>query len=95
MTARELAEWEALYLIEPWGERHQEIMFASLLNLLYNANRDPKKSKPTKAKDWVPDWWGERKGQTREQMLAVVKHLCDTMGARHGKHSKPGDSTDA
>lgn len=86
MSAAELAEWEALYLVEPWGERHTEVMFAQLLSLFYNANRDPKKTRATKPADWMPDWWGEKKAQTPEEMMQVMKHLCDTQGRRNGKH---------
>jgi len=50
-----MAEWEAYSMIEPFGERHQDLRFGMLQCLIANVNRDSKKhSAPYRPDQFLP-----------------------------------------
>ena len=53
MTARELREWHALELLDPWGEDMADVRHAELMALLYNAHFGGKSRGKTPA-DFLP-----------------------------------------
>jgi hypothetical protein len=53
LPAPEYRGWQQFYAIEPWGWQNDEYHFASILAILYNVNRDPKKKKAKPASDFM------------------------------------------
>lgn len=54
LSARELAEYEALDRLDPFGPERGDLRMAILASLIANVNRDPKKTKPFKPLDFMP-----------------------------------------
>ena len=55
LTADEIIDWLAYYSIEPFGERRADWRMASIMALIANANRDPKKRRrPFRPDDFLP-----------------------------------------
>ncbi len=54
MSAREFRDWELLAEVEPFGQLHNDFLFASFLNLTYDCHRDTQKTRSLKLEDWVP-----------------------------------------
>lgn len=54
MTGAQLGEWQEFFELEPWGTPHEDLRFGMLLQLLYDANRDRRKSRSRKPWDWLP-----------------------------------------
>jgi hypothetical protein len=54
LSARELAEYEALDRLDPFGPERGDLRMAILASLIANVNRDPKKTKAFKPLDFMP-----------------------------------------
>lgn len=52
LTAGQLTEWEAFFMLEPWGESVQNYRFAALSSLLANIFRT-ERSKPYGLEDFL------------------------------------------
>jgi len=78
LDAAELAEWEALYSVEPWGEVRGDLQTALLAAVLANQWREKGKSKAA-VKDFLPDYWGSKQ-QTPDQMRALAEAFALRMG---------------
>lgn len=81
----EFTHWAAFYHIESWGEWRADLRTADTLALLANVNRDPKKQKAFKAKDFMRDWWGEQapqadKPQDAQTLLEKFRALTTQPG---------------
>jgi hypothetical protein len=53
MTAEEFGEWQALYLIEPWGEYSLYLASGIVASTVANANRKPD-TPPYRTIDFMP-----------------------------------------
>jgi hypothetical protein len=74
LNAKDLAEWEAYFMLEPHGDERLDWNFAQLCQLLANCNRNSK-SKPTpyKMRDFKLDFDNEPKPtQTAEEMKRAI-----------------------
>ena len=45
----------AYYEIDPWGEERADLRMGIMASVIANTNRDPKKSRPYKARDFMPN----------------------------------------
>lgn len=73
MPAKELIEWEAFYQLRPFGSWRDNYHSAQIAHILFNANRDPKRSKEKKLADFL---WRDpveaRRREQKEQELETV-----------------------
>ncbi len=44
LPARALAEWQAYYLVEPWGEERADLRAGIVASTVANVHRDPKQA---------------------------------------------------
>lgn len=75
LDAAELAEWEAFYAVEPWGEQRRDWQTALLASILANQWRG--KGSPARVKDFLPDYWKEPQ-QPVDRMIAMAKMFAAT-----------------
>jgi hypothetical protein len=67
-SAKEIAEYRALHLIDPlWDGERIENSLASLSNLTFNLNRHPD-TEATTVKDWTPDYAAWTQAKSDEQL---------------------------
>jgi hypothetical protein len=55
MTAKEFGEWQALYLVEPWGEYTTYLSAGVVASTVANVNRKPD-TPPFSASDFIPQF---------------------------------------
>lgn len=61
MSYAEFVDWQAYYLIEPFGGVRDDLHAALVVAMLANVNRDPKKHKAAyKVSEFMPDWWKDK-----------------------------------
>ncbi len=53
LTARELAEFEELYRIDPWGPERGDLAAGIVASTIANVNRDPKRGEPFRPSDFM------------------------------------------
>lgn len=76
ISARELAEWEAYYAIEPFGEERADLRAGIIAATVANAHRDAKKHKHGfKAEDFMPKFDRPQK-QTPEQLRDFARMMA-------------------
>jgi hypothetical protein len=74
--SREFQEWRILEEIEPWGDRRLDILFAQLVTLIANVNRDTKRRPdPFSVTDFKLDW--DDQWQTIREQYEVDVELDD------------------
>jgi hypothetical protein len=68
ISSQELNEWEALYLLEPFGFDLQNHRHGSLMALLANTNRDPEvKPNPYESSDFMYEYRQGNDSETPER----------------------------
>lgn len=70
MSGREFVEWMAFYQLEPWGEERADLRQAFTTKMLYDVNRDPKKSKDLPVTTWMPYTEQPEREHNPEQLRA-------------------------
>ncbi len=53
LTARELAEFEELYRLDPWGPERGDLAAGIVASTIANVNRDPKRGEPFRPSDFM------------------------------------------
>jgi len=82
ISSRELTEWMAYALVEPWGEERADFRAGVVASVTANAYRDPKKRRtPYEPKDFMPSF-ARKQPQGWEQQLQIVKLLNVAMGGK-------------
>lgn len=85
ITAIELAEWEAYYQIEPFGEKRMDLRFAMLMALLANllTYSENGKKREYKPEDFMPDFErayldteDEKPTQSWQEQLSFLQSLA-------------------
>lgn len=72
----EIATWEAVRDLAPFGLRGEWVRFAARQMLTANANRDPKtRPTPYTINDFLPEWLRYEAGEGGEGMEAMVAYL--------------------
>jgi len=82
LDSRELTEWYADYLIEPWSERRADVRSALIAQILAEVNRDRKRrAQPYKLDDFmaVPPELPKRKVMHWKTMKAMLKAMSGTI----------------
>ena len=85
MTAEQLAEWEAYFELEPWGEDRADLRGGILAAVTANAFRSGK-GRPFKPADFMPRFDGERvpAQQSQAQIAASFQAWAAAFGAKMG-----------
>lgn len=85
ISSRELAEWQAFYALEPFGDWRADLRSAIVASVIANANRDAKKRhKPFAFKDFMPDFT-PKEPKSWKDILEVVKVANAVLGGREKK----------
>jgi len=74
-SGSEIATWEALRDLAPFGFRGEWVRFAARQSLLANANRDAKtRPQPFSLNDFLPEWlrYEAQAGESLESMVAYL-----------------------
>ncbi len=81
ISSREFAEWQAFMRVEPLGDTRLDFWMASLMAMLANLHRDPKKRRrPYRARDFWPEWWRARARRSWRDLKAVAKMVTAAFG---------------
>ena len=80
MDAAELAEWEAYYQVEPWGDQRSDLHAATITCSV--ANQFAGKGAGAKVKDFLPDFWKEQDRGNLAKMLAIGRAFAAATQAR-------------
>jgi len=83
IDAREFAEWQAYYTIEPFGEERADYRNAILCTLIANALRG-KHGRRAKPKDFMLDFTAEQKPQTLADMRSLMNLYTELHNRKHG-----------
>ena len=79
IDSRELSEWAAYEQVEgPLGGPREDVLAAMIASTVHNAAQT-KKGKRVTPKDYLPQW-DNRKAQTWEEQLAVVRAINTSLG---------------
>lgn len=92
MSSREFAEWMAYFRLEPFGEARADWRAAMLAALIANVNRDPKRGKPFRIADFMPEFNAESQrepSKTSAEMLAIFKSLTERPSPTAGEAPAP------
>ncbi|GEM_PF-787934 len=77
ISARELAEWEAYYRVEPWGEERADLRAGIIAATEANVHRDAKKRrKAFTPEEFMPRFTAQGKKQTPEQTRAFAQMMA-------------------
>lgn len=79
LTAKQFREWQMFYDLEPFGEVRDDYRTASIVAMIANVNRDPKKRKePYKLEDFLLKFGEQppKKQQTWQQQALMLKMLA-------------------
>jgi hypothetical protein len=74
VSSRELSEWRAYFMLEPFGEERADMRAAIVASTVANTARDPKRRRrPFQASEFMPrfEWKKERQGW--EEQLRIVE----------------------
>lgn len=73
----------AYYELEPFGQERGDLQAAIVASTVANVNRDPKKSKPFKPADFLPNFEKQHKEKpTWQALLEKVRMLNAAFGGR-------------
>jgi len=75
LNARQLAELEAFYALEPFGELREDMRNAMLCRLLATIHSDPKKGTKFTLEDFMFNWdymFEEEDGQSPDEMKSIM-----------------------
>ncbi len=86
LTAKQFAEWRAYAAIDPFEETRQDYRIASIVQMLANVNRDPKRRQTPYELEEMRLKFGERnvqeRRQTRETHIALIKAYVQAFSAK-------------
>jgi hypothetical protein len=81
ISSRELAEWQAYFRLEPFGEERADLRAAIIAATVANTARDPKRRRrPFRPEEFMPRFGRERLRQTWQEQLAIVEMLNVALG---------------
>ena len=81
-TSRQLAEWEAMYRLDPFGEERADMRAALVCKVI--AERTPGNKKRFKIRDFLLRF-APRRAQSTEEMKLVWHDLMEALSSR-GNH---------
>lgn len=90
MTWDQLLTWSAFAEIEPFGEERADLRAGIIASTIANVNRDPKKGRPFKPGDFMPEFGSaKRRAGKREPLMNVddwnqTKRMAGLMAKAEG-----------
>lgn len=83
MSSAEFTEWMAYAQIEPFGEQATQYQLAQIAAAIYNVNRDPRKTRPIKAEEFMVTYKRDEHEQDNEpaSVFARLKASLAAAGA--------------
>lgn len=79
MPAGELVEWMAYFTIEPWGQVQEDFRAGVIASTLVNVMADTK-GRPSKPSDFFRLYGEDKKEQTPEQQMEMLKAFARPNG---------------
>jgi hypothetical protein len=80
-SGSEIATWEAVRDLAPFGLRGEYVRAAALQALTANANRDPKRRPQAYSlNDFLPEWLRYEPGETADSLEQMMAYLNATWG---------------
>lgn len=74
ISSRELSEWWAFSLLEPFGEKRADIRAAIIASTVANTARDPKRRRrPFRPSEFMPRFERKKERQSWEEQLQIVE----------------------
>lgn len=74
ISARELAEWMAYFMVEPFGEERADVRAAIVAATVANTARDPKRRRRSfQASEFMPRFERKKERQTWQEQLQIVE----------------------
>ena len=80
ISSRELSEWQAYFIVEPFGEYRADLRNAIVACVMANANRS-KDTEPFMVKDFMPKFEAE-KPQSISDMHILLAGRAAQLGAK-------------
>jgi hypothetical protein len=84
MSMDELAEWQAFYVIEPFGPIREDLRAGRMTAMIANTIPRERGSEPFQAEDFFPeleDRGGPKKLQSKEEQIQNLKMWAMVVGA--------------
>lgn len=82
MSSREFSEWQAYYVLEPFGQERDNLHTGIVAATIANAHRDPEKNKPFKPNDFMLTGRGAKvRKQSSGEIYSAFKAWALAMGA--------------
>lgn len=90
MSSRELAEWQAYWQIEPWGESRADLRSGIVASVMANVHRDAKtRRQPYTPRDFMPRLdEAPREPQTWQDMLKQVEMINAAWGGEDNRNGR-------
>lgn len=88
LTAKQLVDWETYAEIEPFDETRDDYRVASIVQMIANVNRDPKRE-AYKLSDFLLAFGDaaarlpEKKEQTWEEKEQIFRFVASSLAAQH------------
>ena len=83
MSLRDINDWIIYYGLEPWGEERADLRAGIISHVVANCNRG-KGTKSFKPSDFMPDFVGDSKKQTPDQMWSQAQAMSEAYAAATG-----------
>lgn len=80
ISSRELSEWQAYFIVEPFGEYRADLRNAIVACVIANANRG-KNARAFTVSDFMPKFEAE-KPQPISQMRSILDGMAARLGAK-------------
>ena len=89
ISSRELSEWMAYYMLEPFGAERDNLHAGLVAAMVHNVNRDPKRGKPADPKDFMLEFGIEEEDEPQTagdvyEMMRTWAILAGANGAADG-----------
>jgi hypothetical protein len=84
MSIDELTEWQAFYVIEPFGPLREDLRAGRVTAMIANTIPRKRGSEPFSAEDFFPELEGggvRKQLQTKEEQIAALKMWAIALGA--------------
>ena len=82
ISSRELSEWMAYYMLEPFGAERDNLHAGLVAAMVHNVNRDPKRGKAADPKDFMLEFGiEEEEPQTSGDVYEMMRTWAILAGA--------------
>jgi hypothetical protein len=79
ISSRELSEWMAYYMLEPFGAERDNLHAGLVAAMVHNVNRDPKRGKAADPKDFMLEFGVEADAEGQRSELQTAGDVYGMM----------------